>query len=757
MGRYNLAPQRVNQKATQLLSSKRLPNPPPWYHISSTVPPSSRLDRPPLQRSQIPGHKPPGGKKKSKLFKPLQLKYEEDRLRWEYFNDHPWELARPRVVLENDGRDAERWDWSVPLDHALNRPRAGEVNALGRRTDAEWDHVRRTQAGRPINGEAVVQRQSYLMSHGGLTTALAYDTARKEFYRYRHYLETSTRVAREEALAVGAFFGPGPVEIGMHLENQAYEGWKAWAEKEVAAMKQMAGAAYTGTENQEAAISSPEVPEQEDLQEVSQLSRRLDQNVDIEFTLRKVFGKTGFRPVQREVIVASLEGRDVFLQAATSFGKSICFQLPAVVDVGITIVISPLLALMNNQLAAMEKAGIKVATINSTTPLGIKNDILGDLKSGHPRTRLLYVTPEYCTLDYFRKCLRTVHEQRELARIAIDEAHCISEWGHDFRPSFKQLDFFKREFPDVPMICCTATATQRVRDDIMNTLALDRLRLRCFTMTTHRPNLHYEVRFKSDEEDHYPDFLNWLRACHQRRAAHPHRTQELTARNERIDNVSGIIYVLYRRDTEALSARLRSDGIGAKPYHAGLSIDAKSDHLSGWVQNRPGYDVIVATTAFGMGIDKENVRFVVHWQLPKSFEGFYQEAGRAGRDGKAAVCMLYYSREDRDRAAFLMGRETANTANATTTSGAQGKSKREAQVNRARSLQSLIAFCEDTGKCRHRAIAEYFGDTTLPKCEWACDWHKDAVGLERRKGKGLSSEEWCATQREVGYAVDEYD
>ncbi|KAI6870009.1 ATP-dependent DNA helicase [Hortaea werneckii] len=757
MGRYNLAPQRVNQKATQLLSSKRLQNPPPWYHITSTVPPSSRLDRPPLQRSQIPGHKPPGGKKKSKLFKPLQLKYEEDRLRWEYFNDHPWELARPRVVLENDGRDAERWDWSVPLDHALIRPRAGEVNALGRRTDAEWDRVRRTQAGRPINGEAVVQRQSYLMSHGGLTTALAYDTARKEFYRYRHYLETSTRVAREEALAVGAFFGPGPVEIGMHLENQAYEGWKAWAEKEVAAMKQMAGAAYTGTENQEAAISSPEVPEQEDLQEVSQLSRRLDQNVDIEFTLRKVFGKTSFRPVQREVIIASLEGRDVFLQAATSFGKSICFQLPAVVDVGITIVISPLLALMNNQLAAMEKAGIKVATINSTTPFRYKNEILDDLKSGHPRTRLLYVTPEYCTLDHFRKCLRTVHEQRELARIAIDEAHCISEWGHDFRPSFKQLDFFKREFPDVPMICCTATATQRVRDDIMNTLALDRLRLRCFTMTTHRPNLHYEVRFKSDDEDHYPDFLNWLRACHQRRAAHPHRTQELTARNERIDNVSGIIYVLYRRDTEALSARLRSDGIGAKPYHAGLSVDAKSDHLSGWVQNRPGYDVIVATTAFGMGIDKENVRFVVHWQLPKSFEGFYQEAGRAGRDGKAAVCMLYYSREDRDRAAFLMGRETANTANATTTSGAQGKSKREAQVNRARSLQSLIAFCEDTSKCRHRAIAEYFGDTTLPKCEWACDWHKDAVGLERRKGKGLSSEEWCATQREVGYAVDEYD
>lgn len=407
---------------------------------------------------------------------------------------------------------------------------------------------------------------------------------------------------------------------------------------------------------------------------------------------------------------------------------------------------------MKNQLAAMQKAGIRVATINGTTPHAVKNAVLDDLKSGHPRTRLLYVTPEYCTLDYFRRCLRIVYEQRELARIAIDEAHCISEWGHDFRPSFKQLDFFKKEFPDVPMICCTATATQRVRDDILNTLTLNRQSLRSFTMTTHRPNLHYEIRFKSDDQDHYDDFLAWLRGCYANRAGSQRRKSELAARGERVTNVSGIIYTHYRRDTEALAARLRSDGVGAKAYHAGLDSGMKDDHLQGWVDNLPGYDVIVATTAFGMGIDKEDVRFVVHWQIPKSFEGFYQESGRAGRDAKAAVCMLYYSREDRDRAASLMGRENSN-------SNSNGAHKREAQVHRARSLQALIGFCENVEACRHKLIAEYFGDITGPKCAWACDWHKGAEALQKRKEVGLASEEWCATQRAAGGSGgwDEYD
>ena len=456
--------------------------------------------------------------------------------------------------------------------------------------------------------------------------------------------------------------------------------------------------------------------------------------------------------MQREVINAALQGEDVFLQAATSFGKSLCYQLPAVVDHGITIVISPLLALMNNQVAALRAANVLVESINSTTPASARKLIMEDLQCGHPRTRLLYVTPEYCSFDHFRRVLRVIHQQRELARIAIDEAHCISEWGHDFRPAFQALSFFKQEFPDVPMICCTATATPRVRADVISTLALDSTKLKVFTMTTSRPNLHYEVRFKSDEVDQYDDFLKWIKEVYKRRAATP-RAGQLAAINERITNVSGIIYTLYRRDCELLAARLRENGIGAKPYHAGLSNAEKDDHLSGWVSNRNGYDVIVATTAFGMGIDKEDVRFVIHWQIPKSFEGFYQEAGRAGRDGKASICIMYYAREDRDRAASMMQRDSAKRESNGANGAAMGN-----LMSRAKSLQALISYCEDTAHCRHKLIAAYFGDQGEISCDWACDWHKDASKLTIAKDEGLVSEEWCSTQREAGaYTIDEYD
>ncbi|GAM87206.1 hypothetical protein ANO11243_052280 [Dothideomycetidae sp. 11243] len=478
--------------------------------------------------------------------------------------------------------------------------------------------------------------------------------------------------------------------------------------------------------------------------------------INIDFTLRRVFGKESFRPLQREVITAALEGYDVYLQAATSFGKSLCFQLPAVVDIGnvVTIVISPLLALMKNQISALEASGILVATVNSSTPFEERKIIMDDLQCGHPRTRLLYVTPEFCATDRFRRVLRIIHTQRELARIAIDEAHCISEWGHDFRPSFKELSFFKREFPDVPMICCTATATPKVRADVLSTLGLNSADIKTFMMSTSRPNLHYEVRFKSDEDDHYDVFLAWLQNVYKLRKNNPERAAYLQVAEERITNVSGIIYALYRRDTEALADRLCSDGIGAKPYHAGLPISKKDDNLSGWVANKPGYDIIVATTAFGMGIDKNDVRFVVHWQLPKSFEGYYQEAGRAGRDGKAALCAMYYSREDRDRSAELMAREQSRLNNTHRTTAVMDQASR----NRAESLKKLVEYCEETRRCRHELIGRYFGDAGGMPCDFACDHCKDRDALARRKEGGLASEEWCSTQRQTGrYDYDEYD
>ena len=362
-----------------------------------------------------------------------------------------------------------------------------------------------------------------------------------------------------------------------------------------------------------------------------------------------------------------------------------------------------------NQVSALRAAGIEATTINSTTPYSERQLILRDLSCAHPTTRLLYVTPEYCTVDYFRRHLRTVHEQRELSRVVIDEAHCISEWGHDFRPSLKQLDFFKRDFPDVPVMCLTATATQRVREDIIHTLGLSapsshqgmtaggtarssasQGKLKIFSVATARRNLHYEVRFKSDEVDHFSDFLAWLQSIHRRRRENDARRTQLERQGQRPDRVSGIIYVLFRRDSEALAERLCSHGIAAKPYHAGLGKAVKEDHLRGWINDEVGYDIIVATTAFGMGIDKSNVRFVVHWQMPKSFEGFYQEAGRAGRDQKAAACVLYYSREDRERALSLLSSSSTSGAALQGTDAIARRRDRSLE-NKAARRQSLEA------------------------------------------------------------------
>ncbi|KAJ8124173.1 hypothetical protein O1611_g9426 [Lasiodiplodia mahajangana] len=466
---------------------------------------------------------------------------------------------------------------------------------------------------------------------------------------------------------------------------------------------------------------------------------------DLDFTLRRQFNKTGFRPFQREIIQAALDGHDVFVQAATSFGKSLCFQLPAVVDHGITIVVSPLLSLMMNQVEALRAAGIDASSFNSNTPIPERDRILGDLKTGHPRTRLLYVTPELCATDRFRDRLQIVYDQRELARIAIDEAHCISEWGHDFRKDFKRLSWFRESFPEVPIMCLTATANDQVRNDVLHTLCLDTEpgRLKSFTMTAYRPNLHFEIRFTRDEDDRrLEDFLKWIRGVYERRAQEPRKT-ELAALGERPDNVPGIIYTISRDECENLAAQLRQEGIGAQPFHAKLSKEVKEQTLAKWVSNEPNFDIIVATTAFGMGIDKDNVRFVVHWRLPKSFEGYYQEAGRAGRDGNASYCFLYYSREDRDRVCNLIIRDR--------------DSKSTNWEARASSLRALAEYCENTMACRHKQICDYFGESDTPACDYACDYHKDPADLQRRFLRGLASEEWVSTQREEGLLEADWD
>ena len=432
------------------------------------------------------------------------------------------------------------------------------------------------------------------------------------------------------------------------------------------------------------------------------------------------------------------------------------------IDHGITIVVSPLLALMNNQVAALRAASIAVATLNSNTLTAERQQIIDDLKCGHPLTRLLYVTPEYTLTETFRKHLKTVHSQGELARIAIDEAHCISEWGHDFRPAYAHLSYFRQAFLDVPIICLTATATPTVRKDIIKILGLDSKKLKIFCTSTSRPNLHYEIRFSSDSNDiRFDSLVNWLHGIYDRRSSSSARP---TA-------VSGIIYTSRRDECTSLSNRLRTKGIGAAPYHAGLSTHERTECQQRWISGEAGYDIIVATTAFGMGIDKQNVRFVVHWCLPKSLEGYYQEAGRAGRDGKAAACVLYYSREDRDRVAYRLAKDNAGTGNGSAhdNKGHEGTDISTQAKGRADSFQELVKYCEGTKICRHQFISSFFGEgqggasnphnalATSPEaletgrwpgCDFACDFCKDRQNLKERKRDGLASEEWVSTQRE---------
>ncbi|KAJ5711569.1 hypothetical protein N7488_005725 [Penicillium malachiteum] len=505
---------------------------------------------------------------------------------------------------------------------------------------------------------------------------------------------------------------------------------------------------------------------------------------DLEFYLHRVFRKRSFRPLQREVISAVVEGHDVFLQASTSFGKSLCFQLPAVINNGLTIVICPLLALMMDQVNALQAIGVAVSTINSNTSLAERRLILDDMLSGHPRTRLLYVTPELCQTDSFRRNLQLVHRQGQLARVAIDEAHCISEWGHDFRPAYQELGWFRKNLlnPAVPITALTATATPRVRTDIINMLGLDPAQLKLFNTPSARPNIHYEVRYLEDsgeDEDYQVDnLLRYLKAIRKRRESR--LGAEEAARQP---PVSGIVYVGLRAMAEHLACRLSQDkSISAVAYHAGLASQDRTRIQALWTapqapsqsgdgKKAPTFSIIVATNAFGMGIDNSHVRFVVHWTPPRSFEGFVQESGRAGRDGRAAASLVYYNLHERDRIIDRINRDTENMRN-------RGGPKpliaslMKNQDARLDSFKKVVRYCESVTRCRHDLIKELFGDFELKEmgsqqppssqapraagmgipgstpCDYACDFCKEGrVALGKRKRKMYS----CMSE----YMVDE--
>ncbi len=375
--------------------------------------------------------------------------------------------------------------------------------------------------------------------------------------------------------------------------------------------------------------------------------------------LKQYFGFASFRPLQEEIIRDSLAGKDVFALLPTGGGKSLCFQLPAITREGLTLVVSPLIALMKDQVDGLQASGIPATFLNSSLDANESRKRLRGLHNGE--FRLLYVAPERLMLSGFLDDL----QRWNVKLIAVDEAHCISEWGHDFRPEYRQLADLRKLFPGVPFMALTATATERVREDIVTHLKLRAPS--CFVASFNRPNLTYRVIPKNKP---YDQLLEFLRA----------RPKE-----------SGIVYCQSRKTSENVAANLTEDGVKAKPYHAGLTPKERSEHQELFL--RDDVRVICATIAFGMGINKPNVRFVVHHDLPKNIEGYYQETGRAGRDGLPGECLLLFSAGDVVKQTNFIDEKP---------------DPKEQQIARAQ-LQQMVHYAECAG-CRRKELLAYFGE-----------------------------------------------
>ncbi|MDB6152184.1 MAG: ATP-dependent helicase RecQ [Chthoniobacteraceae bacterium] len=375
--------------------------------------------------------------------------------------------------------------------------------------------------------------------------------------------------------------------------------------------------------------------------------------------LKRTFGYDSFRPLQHEIILDAMAGRDVFALLPTGGGKSLCFQLPALIREGLTIVVSPLIALMKDQVDALQASGVAATFLNSTLDGVDARDRFRGLHRGE--FKLLYLAPERLMLPNFLETLKSWN----VTQIAIDEAHCVSEWGHDFRPEYRQLAELRDHFPGVPVMALTATATQRVREDIIGHLRLEEPRF--YVASFNRPNLTYRVIPKAKPFDQTLAFIK-------------SRPGE-----------SGIVYCSSRKAAESVAERLEGHGIHAKPYHAGLTAKERAKNQELFLRDK--IRVMCATIAFGMGINKPNVRFVLHYDLPKNIEGYYQETGRAGRDGLPSECILLFSAGDVVKQ----------------TSFIEEKSDRDEQRMARDQLQQMVHFAECSA-CRRAELLRYFGE-----------------------------------------------